>query len=96
MSNIIDLSTRIASRPAVSRPIENVGEVDMAPRKRLPREPQTLTAKNAHLRGRRRDAWWAAERQVGYWKARMGMHSAISSVQRAGLPEGRLHADAEL
>jgi hypothetical protein len=63
--------------------------------RKLQSEPETTTGKNAQLRMQRREAWWQAERQVDYWKACMKMHSAVSAVQHAGLPEGAAHQKAE-
>ncbi|WP_426615757.1 hypothetical protein [Bradyrhizobium sp. McL0616] len=102
MSNVIELPTRTARRPAM--PPSNVAEVKVVPYSvtsvemldpRRPPELQTETGKNAKLRLQRREAWWQAERQVEYWKACMKMHHAISNVQRAGMPEGDNHQEAE-
>ena len=87
MNNIIELSARRAAR---ALPPENLVEVDMIPRYR-PREPQTEPAKNAKLREERRNRWWEASAVREYWKARLQLAGAISSVQRHDLPEGDNH-----
>ena len=100
MSNIIAFPSRASSyAPNNPLPTENVVELIMPGDARRPRrlqsEPATETSKNAKLRLQRREAWWKAERKVEYWKACMKMHHVISSVQRAGLPEGDNHQKAE-
>ncbi|GMP11868.1 hypothetical protein [Bradyrhizobium sp. TM239] len=100
MSNILTFPSRASSyAPNNPLPTENVVELmmpgDARRLRRLQSEPTTETARNAKLRLQRREAWWKAERKVEYWKACMKMHTAISSVQRAGLPEGDNHQKTE-
>jgi hypothetical protein len=54
-------------------------------------EGETITLRNKHLRDARREAWREADAIREYWKARLEMESAISCVQRHGLPEGNDH-----
>ncbi|MGY0573885.1 hypothetical protein ACTGJ9_024705 [Bradyrhizobium sp. RDM12] len=93
MSNVIDLSARIATRAAaVALPPDNVAEVE-PPARRHAQEPQTETAKNKQLREQRRAAWNAANAQAEYWKARLRMQDAIYIVRDRGLSEGQLHPE---
>ncbi|MDN5003804.1 hypothetical protein ACFQZO_23490 [Bradyrhizobium sp. GCM10027634] len=98
-SNVITFPGRNPAplgNPSFELPPENIAEAPVTWLCRRRRsEPQTETGKNAKLRAARRQAWWNAERQVEYWKACMNMHSAIGSVQRAGLPEGENHQKVE-
>jgi hypothetical protein len=55
----------------------------------------TETHQNLKARERRNGAWQAAFAGTNYWKARMGMHSAIYSVQDKGLPEGRIDPEVD-
>jgi hypothetical protein len=51
----------------------------------------SATAGNGQLRVARCEVWREAETIREYWKARLGMESAISCAQRHGLPEGNNH-----
>jgi hypothetical protein len=44
-------------------------------------EPLTESCKNQRLRLSRRDAWWAAGRLTGYWRARLDWQGALSTAQ---------------
>ena len=96
MSNVIELSTRIASRPAAARPatphlLYYADGEQPAVQRRRQQEPQAETAKNAKLRQQRRDAWRAAEARTAYGHARMKLHRAISGAQTwRAFPEGLL------
>jgi hypothetical protein len=90
MSNIIPFAKRAVRTVAVCRPAYRCDDEEQS----FGRKPKTETARNFQLRMERRDAWSAVSREVNYWRARMDLHNAIASVQRAGLPEGDLHPEA--
>jgi hypothetical protein len=51
----------------------------------------STTGENGRLRLERREAWWDSERVTRYWRLRIDFEDAVSSVQKIGAPEGRLH-----
>jgi hypothetical protein len=57
-----------------------------------PKEKISITAWNKNQRDRLKDAWRKAEAVREYWRAKIDMESAVSSVQSFGLPEGQLDA----
>jgi hypothetical protein len=65
------------------------------PEERAGRQTLTETHQNLKARERRNGAWQAARARTNYWKARMGMHDAIYSVQDKGLPEGRIYPEVD-
>jgi hypothetical protein len=56
--------------------------------------PETLstTCRNKYLRDALKEPWRKAEAVREYWRAKIDMESAVSSVQSFGLPEGQLDA----
>jgi hypothetical protein len=66
-------------------------ELDQEPEIPARDEAETITLRNRNLRDARKDAWRKAEVIREYWRARMGMESAIKGVQNHDLPEGNNH-----
>jgi hypothetical protein len=75
---IIQFSTAVRTTRAVSDKRE--GKPELPP-------PATETAKNARIRGGRKDAWEAACRLPEYWRARLDWCNALNIAQKRGIAD---------
>jgi len=57
--------------------------------------PATETAKNSRIRIARRDAWWHADRVIGYWRARLDWCRALELSQKYGIADSASFPSAE-
>jgi hypothetical protein len=92
MSNVIKSPSSV-SRKAHARKPRAMPSTEAILDARPPASSGSLsaTAGNWQLRVARREVWREAETIREYWKARLGMESAIFRAQSHGLPEGNNH-----